>query len=542
MRNSVLRPFPTRPRRASGNEAEPKGTPHGTRPPVAAIIIGATLLTALSFTPLLLAPAYVENYYLALLLTVLTLLPLAVRMTSKTFDVFEPIIPISLLIGLAFGIRAMYLAYAPVTMLPIRVGRFTFDDFVSSTLLLTIAAYCALLVGYYVVGGAVPLVPLSQRAARKAWSPTLHGGKFAVLLGAGALATFALRATSANEVSAATNVIGILAGLVQISGCILALHIGAGDQRRWLRAALWVVVVPMAVWQSVALAAKSPTLLMLYAVIAATHYAKRPIRLPRLAASVVLLVVVVFPVINTYRVPSDSPLSVSSMAPGASELASRAAAIPGMLAQMTPAEYLQLSAETLISRFSGVDAVSLLLKYDVSAELANPLLYLYVPVYAFIPRAVWPDKPVLEQGTRFGQLLIEPGTTQGVAWESAFGMFHIGDLLVNFGVTGVLIGMCVLGCLYRVAYRFFDPRNTPDLGVKFVYILLLWFMVSGFESDIPSIYSNLLKTLAIWTLIKIWLNPTAGRHTVRQSWTGPRVWTPRPSVLRRGGLRSGEVR
>ena len=70
-------------------------------------------------------------------------------------DVFEPIVPISLLIGLAFGIRAMYLVYEPTALLTWLVARVVrrlhrprADD--------ALAAYCALLVGYYVV--AIPAV------------------------------------------------------------------------------------------------------------------------------------------------------------------------------------------------------------------------------------------------------------------------------------------------------------------------------------------------------------------------------------------------
>jgi hypothetical protein len=60
--------------------------------------------------------------------------------------------------------------------------------------------------------------------------------------------------------------------------------------------------------------------------------------------------------------------------------------------------------------------------------------------------------------------------------------------------------------MYRLVYRFFDPMHSNDLGIKFLYILVLWAMVNGFESDIPSAYSNLLKSLAVWAAIKVWLN------------------------------------
>ena len=97
----------------------------------------------------------------------------------------------------------------------------------------------------------------------------------------------------------------------------------------------------------------------------------------------------------------------------------------------------------------------------------------------------------------------------GVPIRRSIGVFHIGDLYASFGGSGVLVGMCILGFLFRVIYQLFDPPRSPDLGMKFMYIVLLWGIVNGFESDIPTIYGNLLKSLSIWILIKLWLNGRA---------------------------------
>ena len=490
---------------------------------VLGVISGATLLTLLFSTPVFLTPTHVQHYYLALLLTVLTVMPMAVRLRTREFDLFEPIVPVSLLIGLAFGIRAMYLAYSPVSILPVHVGRFPFDDFVGSALTLTIGAYCALLVGYYVLAAAIPVTPAWKTWQQRTWPTELSRPKLAGLLILGAVGTALTRFTSPDEMTSATNAINLLAGCVQVSGCILALHIAGGDHRRWLRIALWCVVIPLAVWQSVVLVAKTPTLLMAYGVMAAFHYARRPIRLGVLAPAVVFLIVVVFPTVSAYRAADESPLGLSSSDFSTSEVVARAAAIPARLTRYSALEYLQLSAESVIGRFNGIDSLALLLKYDVSDELSDPSLYPLIPVYAFIPRFIWSDKPVLERGTRFGQLLIEPSTTDGVAWESSYGMFHLGDLLVNFGYLGVLIGSALLGCLYRLAYRFLDPSHAGDLGVKFIYIFVLWSMVNGFEADIPSIYANLMKALLIWVVVKVSFNarllPIGVRSAAEARWT-----------------------
>lgn len=512
------------------------GTPAPGAPQsrVVGLIAAAAMLTILFFTPLFLSPADLRTYYLALLLTTVTMLPLAVRMASGTLDVFEPIIPISLLIGLAFGFRAMYLAYAPATLLSLEVGILHFADFTGDALQLALAAYLALLLGYYVLAALIPVTPCWTWASRRRWAPRLSAGRFLPVLAVGVLGTALARITAPGEVTAVTSTAGILANFVQVAGCVLALHMAGGDGRRWLRLALWGVILPLVIWQSMTLAAKGPVILFVYVLLAAYHYAKRPIRTLTLLGTVAALILIVFPVVAAYRIASnysvDRTISLSSMQRTAGELASTSVSAVGTLAEMPPAEYAQFAAESAVGRFSGIDALSLLLKYDVAAELVDPVHYLYIPLYAFVPRIIWPDKPVLQPGTMFGRLLLDP-TSSGAEWNSSFGFFHIGDLYMTFGFVGMLIGMAVLGCIYRVLYRLFDPQRCRDLGLTFIYILLLWAVVGGFESDIPGVYSNVLKLLALWTAVKLWLNaPAREARTARSASAGAPPWTYQPQT------------
>jgi hypothetical protein len=474
----------------------------------------AALVLALIFLmPFAIRPMDAPAYYMGLALFLLTLLPLVVRLMTGTLDVFEPIVPISLLVGLAFGIRAMYLVYDPSSFSTWLV-RVSFDDFLGRALVMTIAAYCALLVGYYVI--AKPIVTLLRHnpfVPRRTWPRTMHGGKLLMLVVV-ALAAMAFRVylgefggtvNSATEVTSVTFVLGILSTLAQYAACALALYIAAGDGRPWLRVVLWAAVLPLAALQSLAFGGKTPILLALYAVMAARHYAKRPLSVPVFAAGVVVAVLVVFPTVNAFRVPTDRTLSASSTEPTASEFASRVAAIPSLFAGMRVSEYARFAAESVLGRANGIDSLAVIMKYGDAVGLGNPAAYWQIPLYAFVPRAVWHDKPVILTGTEFARLFVTP-TEEGLREYPSIGVFHVGDLYASFGGSGVLIGMCILGFLFRVVYQLFDPTRSPDLGMKFVYIVLLWGIVNGFESDIPTIYGNLLKSLAIWILIKMWLN------------------------------------
>ena len=505
---------------------------------------GAALVLAVVFLmPFAVRPGDTPAYYLGLALFLLTLLPIVVRLMAGSLDVFEPIVPISLLIGLAFGIRAMYLVYDPSSFTT-WLARVSFDDFIGRALIMALIGYCALLVGYYVV--AIPFVRILRTrpyVTRKTWSSRLHGGKILALVSVALVAMVArarlgefggvISTDGSHEVTGATFVLGILSTLAQYAACALALHIAAGDDRPWLRVALWLGVVPLAALQSLAFGGKTPILLALYAVMAARHYAKRRLSVPVLAAGVVVAVLVVFPTVNAFRLRTDRTLAASSTDPTIQEFASRVVAIPSLFAGMRPSEYAQFAAESVLGRANGIDSLAVIMKYGDAVELGNPTAYWQIPLYAFVPRAIWPDKPVILTGAEFARLFVTP-SEEGLREYPSIGVFHIGDLYASFGSSGVLIGMCVLGFLFRLVYQIFDPARSPDLGMKFVYIILLWGIVNGFESDIPTIYGNLLKSLAIWIVIKMWLNGRAVQHAAGFSPSGLR-----PSVITTQQPRAG---
>ena len=81
-----------------------------------------------------------------------------------------------------------------------------------------------------------------------------------------------------------------------------------------------------------------------------------------------------------------------------------------------------------------------------------------------VPRAIWPDKPVLSRGRWFSVNFrgLEDTTTSSSA------MTLVGESYLFFGSTGVLIGMAILGTALAVLYRLVDRP-----GVAVVYLALL---------------------------------------------------------------------
>jgi hypothetical protein len=63
----------------------------------------------------------------------------------------------------------------------------------------------------------------------------------------------------------------------------------------------------------------------------------------------------------------------------------------------------------------------------------------------FIPRVIWPDKPVSIEPSKYADLYFNFS-------ENSFTITPMGDLLRNFGPIGVPLGMIVLGFILRVLY------------------------------------------------------------------------------------------
>jgi hypothetical protein len=81
--------------------------------------------------------------------------------------------------------------------------------------------------------------------------------------------------------------------------------------------------------------------------------------------------------------------------------------------------------------------------------------------YMFVPRILWPEKPVVTRGNWFTYYL---GFSDSPAWAtSSTGQTAQGELYWNFGLAGVIIGMffigSFLGALWRVAGE--DPHRQP---------------------------------------------------------------------------------
>jgi hypothetical protein len=90
---------------------------------------------------------------------------------------------------------------------------------------------------------------------------------------------------------------------------------------------------------------------------------------------------------------------------------------------------------------------------------------------------------------------------------------------LNFGVIGIIVGMPILGCLYRLINDIFAARQTDPL-IAAIYAVCLWPLISGMEVIVALGVFGVIKLAAFFVLCIVafqWLGQSTER---RRRWRG----------------------
>ena len=119
-----------------------------------------------------------------------------------------------------------------------------------------------------------------------------------------------------------------------------------------------------------------------------------------------------------------------------------------------------------------------------------------IPAFAFVPRAIWPDKPA-----PFSPQV--SSAFRGVEGNrTSFGITHTGDLYLRYGLAGVVIGSMALGLLYRLLYGWLvDHPGATAVGAV-LYLALLWRIIFVNAEIIP-VYVQAIRSLVVG--VGLWL-------------------------------------
>lgn len=138
--------------------------------------------------------------------------------------------------------------------------------------------------------------------------------------------------------------------------------------------------------------------------------------------------------------------------------------------------------------------------------------------FAWIPRALWPDKPVVTLGPHVKQEVL--GIRNTVGGVNPTGP---GEAFLNFGWLGMLVGFG-LGAMYRaIEYLTLSPRSLRQRYGFWMYPIVAYpFITATLQSSFAAaLTTSLLKAILMFFILKLFslkfrLGSTAG-HAVRST-------------------------
>lgn len=112
-----------------------------------------------------------------------------------------------------------------------------------------------------------------------------------------------------------------------------------------------------------------------------------------------------------------------------------------------------------------------------------------------IPRFVWPDKPVVSDPRQYSELYFDFGG-------SSYAITPVGDLLRNFGIIGIPIGMFILGVVIRFIYSSL-VEGQPGVAWRLALFFMLITSISyeGFYGTILPVLFRVGVTATVGILI-----------------------------------------
>jgi hypothetical protein len=213
-----------------------------------------------------------------------------------------------------------------------------------------------------------------------------------------------------------------------------------------------------------------------------------------LLVGAIAFVFVVFPFVNAYRGQwgnnwnyQDDPKR--GLSEGFDALASH-----------DIAQTLESGFRVSFSRFSDVASVATVVSRgrDLTPRPGGETLSWTLE--AAVPRALAPDKHDPGQfGNEFGRAY---SIVPFFNFTTAIAISQPGELFLGFGWLGVVVGMAVLGALYRGLNDYLGARDSDPAALA-VYSISAVPLVNGLESIVAVGLIGLLKTLVV-TLLLLW--------------------------------------
>lgn len=457
---------------------------HPERIPYALVLLGALFI--LAFAIGVFAGARGDDLIqllLALVTTAVALLPLILdqgRRPSERHVVLSTF-SIVFIIGFVLPVLVIFMpAEGPVDAPSFGYSLLRPVDVIRGQLA-TLLGLFSLLIGYAIpVGTFVPFMP----RIRNDWSPAAALGVAILMIPFGWLIS-AITMTGLVKFSAASGFWSVLSSSSQY-GIALAAIVYVRHRSR-IAFAILAVVVPITSFLALFTGSKYAVLIPWAMIVLSTILVQR-----RIAARWIVLAVfataLVYPVGMFVRqdILAGNTLSpVTALRQPVATLGRMAGFVTGS----EPLNYLQEGLISTVARMDCIGAASVLIRDTprVSPFQRGRTLGLFF--VAFIPRVLWPGKPIITIGQWFTDTY-----GSGPEIESSTAPSQIGEFFINFGYLGIIGGMLVYGILLRLLHQTLlaGRATTPGLLAGVVVLLHLG---TGFQGSVAANWATMTMSL-----------------------------------------------
>ena len=207
--------------------------------------------------------------------------------------------------------------------------------------------------------------------------------------------------------------------------------------------------------------------------------------------AVLVVMLVVIPFNQAYRNVARGPTGTLSTGEA---LSAAPAILAHTIGNRDISGALSASASYLLIRVRNIDGPAIIMQRTPGQiAFTSPIQLAEAPLVSLVPRAIWPDKPIIDTGYQFSQDYYE--LPSSVITASA--ITPVGDLYRHGGWIPVIIGMFLLGCVTRFLDDGMDVLGNPYAA--FLFILLFPPFVNQ-EDDWAALLAAIPSTLLVWLL------------------------------------------
>jgi hypothetical protein len=210
-------------------------------------------------------------------------------------------------------------------------------------------------------------------------------------------------------------------------------------------------------------------------------------------AAVLLGFVLIYPIQDHYRrMLRGGNIDIREV--GALEHAGSAAAQEAAAQESGWSSWLESGWTLTLGRLDLLQPMALTISLDPwqVGRIQGDERWWMVPFYPFIPRFIWRDKPILNRGQKLSILL-------GAGSGTSTTLTYPGDLYMDWGLSGLLVGMFALGLFSQWVTNFIvgQPRKRE----LFFYANFFLIAVNLYEGDWFLVWVSLLKWVVLIAIL-----------------------------------------